>query len=96
MTTDVQAPAPGRYLVTICTGRKELVLTFARRRRLWDLADVRLTDDGKPQDAARSISEVIRLLSDHEPGTGGHPRIRASQLPRNSALDARKNTVLRV
>ncbi len=96
MATDVQAPAPGRYRVTIRTGRKELVLTFARRRRRWDLAGVRLTDDGKPQDAACSISEVIRLLSDHEPGTGGHPRIRGSRLPRNTALDVRKTAVLRV
>jgi len=49
--------------VTICKGRKELVLSFTGRRR--DLADVRLTEDRTPQDAARSISEVIRLLSEH-------------------------------
>jgi len=95
VAADVQAPAPGQYRVTIHTGRKELVLTFVRRRR-WDLAGVRLTDDGKPQDAACSISEVTRLLSDHEPGAGGHPRIRGSRLPRNTALDVRKTAVLRV
>jgi hypothetical protein len=96
VTVDVQAPAPGRYQVTICKDRKELVLTFTWRRRRWDLADVHLTDDGKPQDAARSMYEIVRLLSDRETGTEDRSRIRGSRLPRNSALDTKKNTVLRV
>lgn len=96
LTVDVQAPAPGRYKVTIGKGRKELVLTFAWRRRRWDLADVRLTEDGRPQDAARSMYEIVRLLSDHQIGTGDPSPVRGSRLPRNSALDVKKNTVLRV
>jgi hypothetical protein len=95
VTAAVQA-SPGRYEVTICKDRRELVLTFAWRRRRWDLADVRLTDDGKPQDAARSMYEIVRLLSDHEIGTDDPTRVRGSRLPRNSALDTKKNTVLRV
>jgi hypothetical protein len=35
----------------------------------------------------------MRLLGDHETGTGNRSPVRA---PRNSTLDARKNTVLRV
>ena len=96
VTADVQATAPGRYVVTICSRRKELSLTFAQRRRRWDLADVRLTEDGKPVDAARSIYEVIRLLSDHEIDTGTPARTRGARLPRDSALETKKNTVLRV
>jgi hypothetical protein len=96
VTVDVKAPAPGRYQVTVRRDRRELVLTFAWRRRRWDLADVRLTDDGKQQDAAHSMHEIARLLSDHETGTGDPSQVRGSPLPRNSALDARKNTVLRV
>jgi hypothetical protein len=96
VTADVQASAPGRYVVTICKGRKELTLTFARRRRRWDLADVQLTEDGEAVDAARSMYEVIRLLSDHEIGTGTPSRTRGARLPRDGALETKKNTVLRV
>jgi hypothetical protein len=96
VTADVQAPAPGRYQVTVRRGRKELVLLFAWRHRRWDLADVQLTEGGEPQDAALSIREIARLLSDHEIGTGDPSRIRGSRLPRDSALDTKKNTVLRV
>jgi hypothetical protein len=95
VTADVQALSPGRYVVTVCHARRELTLTFAWRRR-WDLADVRLTEDGKPLDAARSLYEVIRLLTDHEIGTGTPSPVRGSRLPRDSALETKKNTVLRV
>ena len=47
-------------------------------------------------DAARTIYEVIRLLSDYEIGTGTPSRTRAARLPRDSALETKKNTVLRV
>jgi hypothetical protein len=96
VTADVQFSAPGRYVLTVCNGRKEVTLTFARRRRRWDLADIQLTEDGEPVDAARSIYEVIRLLSDHEIGTGTPSRTSGSRLPRDSALETKKNTVLRV
>ena len=96
VTADVQAIAPDRYAVTVCNGRRELSLTFSLRRRGWDLADVQLTEDGKPADAARSMYEVIRLLSDHEIGTGTPSRTGAARLPRNSALETKKNTVIRV
>jgi hypothetical protein len=96
VTADVQASAPGRYVLTVCNGPREVTLTFARRRRRWDLADVQLTEDGEAVDAARSIYEVIRLLSDHEIGTGTPSRTRDARLPRDSALETKKNTVLRV
>ena len=96
MTADVQAAAPGLYLVTVCNGRKELSLTFTLRRRGWDLADVQLTEDGVPVDAARSMYEILRLLSDHEIGTGTPSRTGGARLPRDSALETKKNTVLRV
>lgn len=96
VTADVQTAVPGRYVVTVCRHQTELALTFAWRHRRWDLADVELTEDGEPQDAARSIYEVIRLLSDHEIGTGTPSRTRAVQAPRNSALETKKNTVLRI
>jgi hypothetical protein len=96
VTADVQATAPGRYVLTVRLGRKELSLTFARRRRRWDLADIQLTEDGEVLDAARSLYEVIRLLSDHEIGTGTPSPARGARLPRDSALETRKNTVLRV
>ena len=96
VTADVQAPAPGRYVLTVCTGRKELALTFSWRRRRWDLADIKLTKDGEPQDVTRSLYEIIRLLSDHEIGTGTSSPTRGARLPRNSALDTKKNTVIRV
>jgi hypothetical protein len=96
VTVNVQDSAPGRYVVTVCNGRRELSLTFAWRRRRWDLADLELTEDGEPADAARSIYEVIRLLSDHEIGAGTPSRTRGARLPRDSALETRKNTVLRV
>ena len=96
VTADVRGCAPGRYVVTICHGRRELSLTFAWRRRRWDLADVQLTEDGEVLDAARSLYEVIRLLSDHEIGTGTPSPTRGARLPRDSALETRKNTVLRV
>jgi hypothetical protein len=96
VTADVQETAPGRYKVTVRKGRKELSLTFALRRRGWDLADVQLTEDGQPKDAARSMYEVIRLLSDHEIGTGTPSRTGAARLSRDSALETKKNTVLRV
>jgi hypothetical protein len=96
VTADVQETAPGRYQVTVGNGRKELSLTFALRRRGWDLADVQLTEDGQPKDAARSMYEIIRLLSDHEIGTGTPSRTGAARLSRDSALETKKNTVLRV
>jgi hypothetical protein len=96
VTADVQAPAPGRYVLTVCTSRKELALTFAWRRRRWDLTDIQLTKDGEPQDVTRSLYEVIRLLSDHEIGTGTSSPARGARLPRNSALETKKNTVIRV
>jgi hypothetical protein len=96
VTADVRACAPDRYVVTVCHGRRELSLTFAWRRRRWDLADVQLTEDGEVLDAARSLYEVIRLLSDHEIGTGTPSRTRGARLPRDSALETKKNTVLRV
>lgn len=96
VTADVQFSAPGQYVLTVCNGSKELALTFAQRRRRWDLADIQLAKDGEPVDAARSIYEVIRLLSDHEIGTGTPSRTGSARLPRNSALETKKNTVLRV
>jgi hypothetical protein len=96
VTADVQFSAPGRWVLTVCNGSKELTLTFARRRRRWDLADIQLTEDGELVDAARSIYEVIRLLSDHEIGTGTSSRTSSARLPRDSALETKKNTVLRV
>ena len=97
VSVDVQASAPGRYVVTVCRSRKELSLTIAWRRRRWDLADVQLTEDGEALDAARSMYEVLRLLSDHEIGTGTPSRTRGARLPgRDSALETKKNTVLRV
>lgn len=96
VTADVQLSAPGRYVLTVCNGRKEVTLTFARRRRRWDLDDVQLTEDGEPVDTARSIYEVIRLLSDHEIGTGTPSPTGGARLPRDSALETKKNTVLRV
>jgi hypothetical protein len=96
VTADVQFSAPGRYLLTVCNNSKELTLTFARRHRRWNLADIRLTEDGEPVDVDHSIYEVIRLLSDHEIGTGTPSRTSGARLPRNSALDTKKNTVLRV
>ena len=78
VTADVQATSPGRYVITICNRRKTLSLTFTRRRRRWDLTDVQMTEDGKPVDAARSMYEVIRLLSDHEIGTGTPPHPHAA------------------
>lgn len=96
VTADVQATAPGRYVITICNRRKTVSLTFTWRRRRWDLADVQMTEDGKPVDAARSMYEVIRLLSDHEIGTGTPSPTRGARLPRDSALETKKNTVIRV
>jgi hypothetical protein len=96
VTADVQFSAPGRYVLTVCNGRKEATLAFARRKGRWDLDDVQLTKDGEPVDAARSIYEVIRLLSDHEIGTGTPSRTSGARLPRDSALETKKNTVLRV
>ena len=94
VTADMQAIAPGRYAVTVCNGRKELSLTFSLRRRSWDLADVQLTEDGKPTDAARSMYEVIRLLSGHEIGTGTPSRTGAqgdtqSRLPGSGVIGRR-------
>ena len=96
MTCDVQSPGPGRYVLTVRSGRKELTLTFARRRRRWDLSDIGLTEDGEPLDVTRSLYDVIRLLSSHEIGTGTPSRTRGARMPRNTALETKKNTVLRV
>ena len=43
-----------------------------------------------------TLYEVIRLLSDHEIGTGTSSPARGARLPRNSALETKKNTVIRV
>src|ERR1017187_8716621 len=96
VTADVQAPAPGRYVLTVCTGRKELALTLAWRRRRWDLADIQLAKDGEPQHVTRSLYEVIRPRSDHETGTGPSSPSRGPRLPPNSALDSKKTPVRRV
>jgi hypothetical protein len=97
LTADVQAPAPGRYIITICRAGRELTLTYAWRHRRWDLADTQLTVGGEPQDTTRPLYQLIRMLSDHEIGTGTPSHIRSgSPLPRDSALQTKKNTVLRV
>jgi hypothetical protein len=95
VTADVQHPEPGQYKVIVSNGRREVTLTLAWRRRRWDLTDLALTEDGEPRDAARTLYEVIRLLSDREAGTDP-PSGTSGRLPRNSALEARKNTVLRI
>jgi hypothetical protein len=96
-TVDIQPGGPGRYVITACLGSKELVMMFARRRRGWVLAAAGLIADGRPQ-AVRcdNLTEAMRLLGDHETGTGNRSPVRAARPPRNSTLDARKNTVLRV
>lgn len=97
LTADVQVPAPGRYIITISRAGRELTLTVGWRHRRWDITDVQLTVDGEPRDAAGPLHQLIRMLSDHEIGTGTPSRIRGgSPLPRDSALETKKNTVLRV
>jgi hypothetical protein len=97
LAAEVQEPAPGRYLVTISRAQRQLTLAFAWHHRRWDLADAQLTVDGEPQDVGRSLYEVIRMLCDHEIGTGTPSHIRSgSRLPRDTALETKKNTVLRL
>jgi hypothetical protein len=96
-TVDVQPGGPGRYVITACLGSRELVMMFARRRRGWALTAAGLIADGEPRGVRCSnLAEVMRLLGDHQSGAGDRSAVRAARLPRNSTLDARKNTVLRV
>ena len=96
-TVDVQPGGPGRYVITACLGSRELVMMFARRRRGWTLAAAGLIADGQPQAVRCSnLTEVMRLLGDHQTGTGNRSPVSAARLPHNSTLDARKSTVLRV
>jgi hypothetical protein len=70
---------------------------FARRRRGWALAAAGLIADGEPRGVrCGNLAEVMRLLGDHQGGSRDRCAVRAARLPRNSTLDARKNTVLRV
>ena len=93
----MQSGGRGRYVITACTGSKELVMIFARRRRGWVLTAAGLITDGQPHGIRSSnIAEMMRLLGDHQTGTSDRSGVRAARPPRNSALDARKNTVLRV
>jgi hypothetical protein len=96
-TVDVQPGGPGHYVITACLGSRELVMMFARHRRGWALAAAGLIADGEPRGVRCSnLAEAMRLLSDHQGGTGDRSAVRTAHLPRNSTLDARKNTVLRV
>lgn len=93
----MQSGGRGRYVITACTGSKELVMIFARRRRGWVLTAAGLITDGQPHGIRCSnIAEMMRLLGDHQTGTSDRSGVRAARPPRNSALDARKNTVFRV
>jgi len=72
-------------------------MMFARHRGGWVLAAAGLIADGEPRAVQCStLTEAMRLLGDHQAGTGDRSAVRAARLPRNSTLDARKNTVLRV
>jgi len=96
-TVEIQPGGVGRYVITACRRDRELVMMFARRRRGWVLAAAGLITDGQPQGIRyNNLPEVMRLLGDHQAGTGDRSPVRAARLPRNSAVDARKNTVLRV
>jgi hypothetical protein len=94
---DVQPGGPGRYVITACLGSRELVMMFARRRRGWALTAAGLIADGEPRGVRCSnLAEAMRLLGDHQGGTGYPSAVPTARLPRNSTLDARKSTVLRV
>jgi len=96
-TVEVQPGGPGRYVITACLSNRELVMMFARRGRGWVLAAAGLIADGEPRTVRCSnLTEAMRLLGDHQTGTGDRSPVRPARLPRNSTLDARKNTVLRV
>lgn len=96
-TMYVGAAGPGRYVVTACLGSRELVMMFARRRRGWALTAAGLVADGVPQGVRCStLPEVMRLLGSHQTETANRSTVCAARPPRNSTLDARKNTVLRV
>jgi hypothetical protein len=84
-------------VITACLGSRELVMMFARRRSGWVLTAAGLIADGEPRAVRCSNpTEVMRLLGDHQAGTSNRAAVRAARPPRNSTLDARKNTVLRV
>jgi hypothetical protein len=52
---------------------------------------------GQPQAVrCRTVAEAMRLLGGQDPGSGRPSAVRAARLPRDSALAAQKNTVLRV
>ena len=88
--------APGHYLTTITTGHQQATLAFSRRHRRWDLTAIIMTQDGKLLDTTRTIHDIIRLLTAHEIGTGTPSPTSGARLPRNSALETKKNTVIRV
>jgi hypothetical protein len=95
-TIEVQ-PGANRYVITVCRGHKDLVMMFVRRHRQWRLTAAGVVIDGQPQGVrVRTVTEAIQLLGGHGPGTGRTSSVRAARIPRDSALDAKKNTVLRV
>jgi hypothetical protein len=96
-TVQVQPARVGRYVITACRGDRDLVMMFTRRRRDWVLTAAGMITGGQPQTVrCRTVAEAMRLLGGQDPGSGRPSAVRAARLPRDSALAAQKNTVLRV
>jgi hypothetical protein len=96
-TVHTQPAGTGRYVITACRGDRDLVMMFARRRRNWVLTAAGVITGGHPQAVrCRTVAEAVRLLGGQKPGPGRPSAVRAAQLPRDSALAAKKNTVLQV
>ncbi len=86
-----------RYVITLCRGDRDLVMMFARLRRDWVLTAAGMITDGQAHAVrCRTVTEAMRLLGGQDPGTGQPSSVRTARLPRDGALAAKKNTVLRV
>ncbi|HTU75674.1 MAG TPA: hypothetical protein VMG38_19335 [Trebonia sp.] len=88
--------APGHHIATLTIGPNQVTMVISRKRKRWDLTSITATKDGQLLDTARTIHHIIKLLTQHEIGTGVSSPTGAARLPRNSSIEAKKNTVIRV
>jgi hypothetical protein len=96
-TVHAQPAGTGQYVITACRDDQDLVMMFARRHRDWVLTAAGMITGGQPQAiSCRTAAGALRLLGGQKPRPGQPSAVRAARLPRDSALTAKKNTVLQL